>query len=130
LPTGELIIEVDGVEHRTITAAHAREIAERRVKLEFALEKITLLERLALEQSEKIALLERDRRLQEQVIALLGEQAARQGEIIAGQEKLLARADDLLKRGGRFTRWFDHPAAQLAFKLAIPVADLVLTSRK
>lgn len=131
LPNGELIITVDGVEHRTITAEHAREIAERKVKLEAAEAKISTLERINAEQANIIGLLKQDQDVLKQILAIQEDQKKRQAEIISKQDALLAKADEILKRGrGRVSSFFNHPLVQVGLKAIVPTFNLWLSSRR
>ena len=119
LPSGEYILSIDGVEHRTITAAHARDIAERKIELDRVTRERNLLnQKIDLKQRE-IDLLNRDRQLADSMIANERKRAESFELLYKGEHELRLAAEKLMNRG-RVSSFFDHPAVQVVTKAVIP----------
>jgi len=120
LPDGEYIVIVDGVEQRTITAAHARQISERRDELD-RLKRAQPLYEAQITQLKLVAdLAKKDAQLATTQASFERERAEKYQALWSGEQALRLQAEKLMARG-RISKFFDNPYVQFALKLGEPV---------
>jgi hypothetical protein len=108
LPNGEYILEIDGVEHRSITASHAREIAERRILLEFQARELEILR---------------------QRVVLLETQADAYKKMFELRTQELERAEKLMKRS-RLATFFDSAPMVVITRVGLPLFTVWASLRR
>lgn len=129
LPNGEYRLSIDGVEQRTITVAHARQIEERKLELDRVTRERDLLnQKIDLKQRE-IDLLNRDRGLADLMIANANKRAESFELLYKGEHDLRLAAEKLMGRG-RVSSFFEHPVVQIGVKLGWPALQTWLSSRR
>src|ERR1051325_8929838 len=101
LPNGELILLVDGVEQRTITADHAREITQRKIDLEAMTAERDLLKQKATNLQAVIDLMTRRSELDVHELALVRAERDSYKSLFEGEKDLRLKAEKL--GGGKTT---------------------------
>lgn len=129
LPNGEHVVEIDGVQYRTISADHARQIEERKAELDKTRRERDLLNDEVLLLKRKIELLERDAQLADAKAQLERERAARFQQMFDAEHGLRLQSEKLIQRG-RVAAFFDNPFTQILTKLAWPSVQTWLESRR
>ncbi len=129
LPGGEYIVAIDGVEQRTLTADHARRIAERDAALD-KLQRAQPLYELDISQlKHSLELAKRDTALADTQARLEHERAGRFNSMFDGEHNLRLQAEQL-NRHGPVSKFFETPYAQIGFKAVLPVLQTWLTARR
>lgn len=121
LPDGSFIVVINGEELRTVNAAKAREIQERKIKLEAAEAKLIVDAKTIAELNNQIELMIRDVNLAQSQTQTLAERSAKFEELYTAEKELRLAAEKLIGRRSRTTEFFEHPAVQIIFKAAVPV---------
>lgn len=129
LPDGEYIVSIDGVEQRTITADHARQIAERNGELDRLRRAQPLYEQQISQLKLSVDLAKKDAQLATTQAALERERAAKFQALFNGEQALRLQAEKLGARG-RVSRFFDNPYVQVSLKLAQPFVQNLLIARR
>lgn len=129
LPDGEYIVVINGVEQRTITADHARRIAERNAELDRLKRAQPLYEGQIAQLKLSIDLAKKDAALSDSMSKYERERAEKYLALYNGEQALRLQAEKLGGRG-RVSKFFDHPITQIALKLTVPVAQTILTARR
>lgn len=127
LGNGEYIVEINGVEQRTISAEHARDIAQRKIDLDAANRTVELLtgERDSLKRV--IELTARKAELDAREIALLQLERNSYRSMFDAEHSLRLQSEKL--QGG-VTGFFNNPFVQILTKAAIPAVNTWLSSRQ
>lgn len=129
LPDGEYIVQIDGIEQRTITADHARDIAARKAELEKLKTAYGLCDAEVGQLKISLDLSKKDSALASTQAQLQSERADKFRAMFEGERNLRLQSERLNQRG-RVAKFFDNPYAQIGFKIALPFAQTWLTARR
>jgi hypothetical protein len=129
LENGELIIEYKGVEQRTITATHARDIAERSAELSRLQRAQPLYEAQILSLKQAVDLAKKDAQIADTQAKYERERAAKFQALFQGEQGLRLQAEQLGRRG-RVSKFFDNPYVQVGLKFTVPIVQTLLTAQR
>lgn len=129
LPDGEYIVVIDNVEQRTITPAHARDIAEGKAELNRLRRAQPLYEGQVMQLKLSVDLAKKDAQLATTQAALERERAEKFQALFNGEQALRLQAESLMRRG-RVSTFFDNPYVQIGLKVGVPFVQTILTARR
>ena len=123
LPDGGLILDVDGVQQRSLTAAQLRAIAEDRAEMDRLRREVALLR-------EDRDVLRETRDVLRRLLDLQTQQTADWKLIADSRQGIILRHEALAPAKSRATSWLDSPIPALAFRVGIPIVTTWLSARK
>ena len=129
LPDGEYIVSIYGVEQRTITVEHARQIAARNEELDKLKRAQPLYEAQISQLKLAIDLAKKDALLATTQASFERERAEKFQALFNGEQALRLQGEKLMARGS-VSKFFDNPFVQVSLKLAQPIVQTILTARR
>lgn len=116
LVDGDYIVIINGIEYRAITADQVRKIAEDRLELDKLRRERDLLRTQNNQLTFQVSLITKDRDLSNAMLAFEQKQKEHYKSLFEGEHSLRLAAEKFVKPGA-VTRFFEHPAVQIATKI-------------
>jgi hypothetical protein len=133
---GSYVVRIDGATMRAFSEDQLRELRVQQAELVAAKQERDLLRAEVEKQKALIAncdlreqLRQRTAELGRVEVTALEQERDKWKLLYEGEHELRVKTEGLVGRG-RVTSFFDHPLVQVGFKALVPVANLILTSKR
>ena len=123
LPSGDLIVDVEGKEYRAITPESAKAILERKAQLDLVTRERDLLLGKIENLSAQLSIARREVEIADRQRAIEAERAEAFRAQFEAESAARKRSEELIGKRGRVARFLDHPVVKFA-ALALPVVGM------